>query len=240
MKSNKQVWDWRGYILKYAPDNPTYKHVLLTLSCYMNSSGDSCFPSIKTLTEASSLSKPTVVKYLEQAHKDGWIIKGVHGYSGQGWKRNEYTASIPDNVVKQVNHEGGKGGKADKERRLTSQEDAVKEVNSISPYNSPSNSPSSGTPKEYEIPSLEQVEEYFLDSDILDEDATLEAQKFINHYEDMDWRKNRGSGKRIDNWHRQAGTWIANYKQYNKNRLNGNTNKTMENYNEIRNSLFEG
>jgi len=68
-------------------------------------------------------------------------------------------------------------------------------------------------------PDLEEVREYFSDSDILAKDVELEAEKFINYYEDMDWRKNKGKGKRIDNWHRQAGTWIANYKQYNGDRI---------------------
>jgi len=75
------------------------------------------------------------------------------------------------------------------------------------------------SPEKYELPTKKQVIEYFSNSDMMDVDVVLEAEKFINHYSDMNWRKNKGKGDRIDNWHRQAGTWIANYKQYNSKRL---------------------
>lgn len=147
MNPNKKVWDWRSYILHYAPDNSTYKHLLLTLSCYMDSSGGSCFPSISTLEDVSSLSRPTIVKYLKKAKKDGWLCIDQHGYGGKKWKRNEYTASVPDKVVKELNQkeQGSKtakeGSKTDNGRRLNSLQKVVKEVNSISTYNTPSNSP---------------------------------------------------------------------------------------------------
>lgn len=70
---------------------------------------------------------------------------------------------------------------------------------------------------DYEIPEQSDVEEYFKDSEMIPEDIPLEAEKFINHYEDEDWTKN--NGKRIKNWRRQAGTWKANYKKFNRKRL---------------------
>lgn len=113
----------------------------------MDSAGGSCFPSIDTLVKVTSLSKPTVIKYLKKASEDGWIQTRVHGFSGQGWKRNEYVASVPEKVVKEINRvsEGGKtdtkGGKTDNGRRLNSLTKVVKQVNSISPKNSSNNSP---------------------------------------------------------------------------------------------------
>lgn len=78
-----------------------------------------------------------------------------------------------------------------------------------------------------DIPTRQQVAAYFREQgEILEDDIPLEAQKFVNHYADMNWRKNRGQGERIDNWHRQAGTWTANYKQYNRDRLNGSPQET--------------
>ena len=136
-----EVWDWRTKILNYAPENPIYRHVLLTLSCFMDSAGGSCFPSIKKLSECTSLSKPSVIKYINEAEKDGWIEKSIHGFSGQGWKRHEYRASVPEKVVKEINRldEGGKphrkGGKPDGVK-------VVKEVNTTSSYTSPYNSTS--------------------------------------------------------------------------------------------------
>lgn len=146
MQTEKKVWDWRTHILKDGPDNSVYKHVLLTLSCYMNSAGGSCFPAISTLVDDTSLSKPTVVKYLGKAREDGWIQVSKHGFGGQKWARNEYKADLPkavkevnspkEKVVKEVN-QGGKtdreGSKADDERRLSS-------LPTNSSYNTSSNS----------------------------------------------------------------------------------------------------
>lgn len=70
---------------------------------------------------------------------------------------------------------------------------------------------------DFEVPSQTEVEEYFKDSEMIPEDVPLEAEKFINHYEDEDWTKNNGN--RIKNWRRQAGTWKANYKKFNRERL---------------------
>ncbi|MAL18992.1 MAG: hypothetical protein CL670_04820 [Balneola sp.] len=145
---NPKVWDWRSYIIHYAPENPTYRHVLLTLSCFMDSAGGSCFPSIKKLSECTSLSKPSVIKYLNQAESDGWIEKSVHGFSGQGWKRHEYTASIPEKVVNEINHVGSKGGKphneggkAENKGGKADRGKVVNQVNTISSVNSSNNSP---------------------------------------------------------------------------------------------------
>lgn len=121
MQMNKRVWDWRSYIIEYGPDNSTYKLILLTLSCFMDSAGGSCFPSVKKLAKCTSLGRTSVIKYLDKADKDGWIKKSIHGYSGQGWKRNEYTADIPKKVVQELNYDekGGspdeKGGSPDEE-----------------------------------------------------------------------------------------------------------------------------
>lgn len=120
MDTNFQVWSWRKKILEFAPDNAYYKHILLTLSCYMNEAGGSCFPSIDTLVRVTSLSKPTVLKYLKKAKNDGWIKIKNHGFGGMKWKRNDYTASVP-RVVKELNHDG-KGW-------LNSHERVVKELN---------------------------------------------------------------------------------------------------------------
>ncbi|MBD3616659.1 MAG: helix-turn-helix domain-containing protein [Gracilimonas sp.] len=154
MKTAPKVWDWRAYIIHYAPANPTYRHVLLTLSCFMDSAGGSCFPSIKKLSECTSLSKPSVIKYLNQAEEDGWIEKSVHGFSGQGWKRHEYTASIPEKVVKEINHVGGKGGKPhdeggkpDNKGGKPDEGKVVKEVNTISSVNSSNTSPVESSPE---------------------------------------------------------------------------------------------
>lgn len=144
MKPGRKVWDWRTIILHNGPDNATYKHLLLTLSCYMDSAGQSCFPSISTLEKTTSLTRPTLVKYLKKAKDDGWIIVEQKKSENNVWQRNEYTASLPEMVVKEINHpvvkevngvvnevnQGSKGGLPG----------VVKEVNSISSTTSTLNS----------------------------------------------------------------------------------------------------
>lgn len=142
MVNDKKVWDWRGYILEYAPEKAPLRQLLLTLSCYMNSAGESCFPSIDTLEKVTCLTRPTVIKYLKMAEDEGWIEISKHGYGGQKWKRNEYRAMIPDKVVKEIYHVL-KGGKPSLEGGKTDNEKVVKEVNSNSPLNSSANTPKS-------------------------------------------------------------------------------------------------
>lgn len=73
--------------------------------------------------------------------------------------------------------------------------------------------------KKYEVPTVEDVEEYFEEKgEIIKRDIPLEAEKFWNHFEDAEWKNNKG--KRIKNWRLQAGTWTANYKKWNEERIN--------------------
>lgn len=72
-------------------------------------------------------------------------------------------------------------------------------------------------------PTQKQVQNYFQKKGkMIDNDIPLEAEKFINHYEDQNWQKS--NGHKITNWHRQAGTWQANYQQWNQERLKNSTN----------------
>ena len=150
------LYDWRGHVAsERGPESATTRHVLITLSLYMSIKGESCFPSIDTLVEDTGLTRPTVIKHLKKAQKEGWLTVSKHGYQGQKWARNEYRPTLPESVekaVKEVNHPTEKvvkqvnpldpeGGKADTERQLTSSRKAVKEVNSNSPKNKPSNNP---------------------------------------------------------------------------------------------------
>lgn len=75
------------------------KHVLSKLSYFMDEDGDSCFPSIKDLCEATSLSKNTVRHHLELAAAAGWVSVlpiGSAGLHGQKWRRKSYFARFPD------------------------------------------------------------------------------------------------------------------------------------------------
>jgi hypothetical protein len=100
----RPVFDWRTAVASpYGPPNPTTRHVLLTLSLHMSPSGDSCFPSIDLLTVESGLSRRAVVQHMQLAAEAGWIGKRDRAErSGQGWRRVEYTATIPAGVEELV------------------------------------------------------------------------------------------------------------------------------------------
>ena len=67
-------------------------------------------------------------------------------------------------------------------------------------------------------PSQKDLIKYFSKKeDMLEDDIPLEAEKFINYYEDQDWKNS--SGKKIKDWKRQASTWNNNYKQFNADKL---------------------
>ncbi len=68
------------------------------------------------------------------------------------------------------------------------------------------------------IPTLSEVEEYFKESNKIDKShVKLEAENFINHYESLDWKRNR---KKIKNWRLQASTWSNNYLKFNATKRN--------------------
>lgn len=72
------------------------------------------------------------------------------------------------------------------------------------------------------VPTLSEVEEYFKESNKIDKShVKLEAENFINHYESLDWKRNR---KKIKNWKLQASTWSNNYLKFNTTKRNVHDN----------------
>lgn len=102
------LFRWRKSIYsRHGPESGTTRAVLMALSMYMNSDGDSCFPSTKTLEEASGFSEKTVIRHLHKAEEEGWIkIRRRDADAGQGWRRHTYRARIPLGPVRQW-HPGG-------------------------------------------------------------------------------------------------------------------------------------
>jgi len=101
----------------------------------MNEHGDNCFPSIKRISHECGLSKPTVIKYIHLLKENGWLESSKKGFDGQAWAHNQYYPNIPKEVIKEINHLE-EGGKPHSIRRSTSQQKAVKEVNTSSTDNS--------------------------------------------------------------------------------------------------------
>ncbi|SRR5258708_1629567 len=106
--STKPFFSWRHALINCDRSElaATTRHVLLTLSCHMNTAGESCYPSIKRLSRETGLSPQTVMKHLSLARAAGWISVRRHGFRGQTWRRNEYAIAWPsEKAVNQVDRE---------------------------------------------------------------------------------------------------------------------------------------
>ncbi len=93
--SHSSAWTWRKAVATESGLPATTRHVLLTLSLWMNELGEGCYPSVKTLVEATGLSNRSVITHLQKAAEMGWIIVSQHGFRGQKWRSNEYRAAWP-------------------------------------------------------------------------------------------------------------------------------------------------
>lgn len=194
MTDGLNLWQWKQSLLNKGPDNPMYKHLLLTLSCFMNQKGKSCFPSINKIEDCSSLSRPTVIKYLKKAKKDGWIKVKKRGIEGKAWNRNEYEAAIPkavkeincddDVAVKEVNHQGDKAVNLFNEGSKRGLPKAVKQVNSNNPTNNTTNKEESKAVKEVNRQdSSHPLQEYVKEE--LEEVSKLEKQLTASNCESL-------------------------------------------------------
>lgn len=93
--SENRAWTWRHAIIKSSLPATT-RHVLLTISCFMNELGDGCYPTQEQIAEATGLSDRAVRTHLELAEKEGWIKRSEHGFRGQKWRNHQYVASWPE------------------------------------------------------------------------------------------------------------------------------------------------
>ncbi|KZL17510.1 helix-turn-helix domain-containing protein [Pseudovibrio sp. WM33] len=95
MSDDRKAWSWRQAFCR--SDLPATTRLLLqTMSMFMNTMGESCYPSIEDLMKYSGLSKGAVLKHIEVARDAGWITISQHGFKGQRWKRREYVARWPE------------------------------------------------------------------------------------------------------------------------------------------------
>jgi DNA-binding transcriptional MocR family regulator len=147
------LFQWRTAVVSEAgPASPITRHVLLTLSLHMDKAGGSCFPSTRTLAAETALSRRAVEMHLATAEAAGWIRRTERRGTGQGWRRMAYTARLPQNVVKDVPHEGGaprsprtpKGGAPDSPRRAEGGEPHAQKVAHHVPLSTSVNSPEEG------------------------------------------------------------------------------------------------
>lgn len=94
-----KTWTWRHAVLKSSLPATT-RHVLLTISCFMNDVGGGCYPTTKQIAEATGLSERSVCTHIDAAEREGWIRVSQHGFRGQGWRNNQYEATWPDDGQK--------------------------------------------------------------------------------------------------------------------------------------------
>jgi len=82
----------------------TTKHVLQTISIhFMDENGGRCYPTVEQLMQKTSLSNRCVIDHLNLAVDKGWLKHTPYG-KGQAWRRWNYQAVFPDNVVNEVHH----------------------------------------------------------------------------------------------------------------------------------------
>lgn len=97
--------EWRhAFTSDAGPKSSVTRLLLWTLSSHMDKDGGSCFPSVRTIAKKACISPVTVVKHIQIAVELGWIVKAPAGSGGQGWRRNQYCAAIPEKVIQQLKH----------------------------------------------------------------------------------------------------------------------------------------
>jgi hypothetical protein len=90
-----RAWSWRHAIIKSSLPATT-RHVLLTISCFMNELGDGCYPTQEQIAEATGLSIRAVREHVDTAVEAGWLTRQEHGFKGQKWRNYEYAAAWPE------------------------------------------------------------------------------------------------------------------------------------------------
>ena len=87
---------WREAVASESgPSSPTTRHVLLTLSLWMNADGKSCSPGQRLLARATGLSQRSISIHTTIADELGWVLR-LHGKNSRGWRRDYYEALFPN------------------------------------------------------------------------------------------------------------------------------------------------
>lgn len=98
------AWNWRRALIQ-SDLSSTTKHVMLTLACHVSEAGYGCFPSMKTLSEETSLTRDTVKRHLRLAEKKGWVQREDQFTENGRQTSNSYALAAP--VLEGVSKEGG-------------------------------------------------------------------------------------------------------------------------------------
>jgi hypothetical protein len=91
------LFDWRSAVCDSSLSS-TQRHVLLTLSLYMNTRGGSAHPGSARLAHDTALHVDTVKRALRSATDAGWLIIREKGSAlpGKPRRATEYVCNVPD------------------------------------------------------------------------------------------------------------------------------------------------
>jgi hypothetical protein len=218
---NKHLYfSWRAAILN-SNLSPTTRHVLLTLGCHMNDMGESCYPSIELLTKETGLSRVSVIKHLGLAVDLGWITSNNHGYSGQGWRRHQYSIGLgPEGT------EGGKAGLPPSQPDVGNvvseggKPNSEKVVNVVNLSTSKSTSESTSDnikPRGFVPPLEEEVTAYMVEQELAE--PRMDAKAFMDHHEARGWKFK--TNLPMKDWKAAVRTWKRNQGRFGGGNGNG-------------------
>lgn len=88
------VLQWRSAVFN-SQLSCTVKLALLTLAEWADVDGRNCYPAIPRVAEKASLNEKSVRRALDQADAMGFIARRHKG-TAQGWRRFEYTLTLPE------------------------------------------------------------------------------------------------------------------------------------------------
>lgn len=130
MRSRLEKWRHAVASLDGPSRGPT-RHVLLTLSLYMNPDGRKAWPSYDTLAAASALSRRAVVTHIGHAVNEGWLIRRSRSRAGKGWPGNDYEVAIPRRYSEQSARGAPIGADQSASRSEQSADQRTKVVNEV-------------------------------------------------------------------------------------------------------------
>lgn len=142
MSEASRAWTWRHAIIK-SELPATTRHVLLTISCFMNEVGGGCYPTTKDLAAATGLSERAICTHIKAAAKAGWLVVSEHGFRGQKWKNHQYQAAWPETEGAEARSVPLSTKALNVVPKGTEPDDtkALKDVQSTSPVTTPKTSP---------------------------------------------------------------------------------------------------
>ena len=205
---------WRTMIFKHCDLPSSGKLVGAYLSTWMDEHGNNCYPSIKRISHETSLSEPTVCKYIAELRDTGWLNSQKKGYDGQDWARNQYYPLIPTQHIEDFTRHltrfsaSLEGTKTDRERHLNRPRKALNQLNTINTVTNTVSSIGGKNGKRFIPPSIEDVKKY-----CHEKNKDVDAEQFCNFYESKGWYVGKNKMK---SWKHAVALWHSRNKTESK------------------------